>query len=783
MTPSIILVLLILLMAIVHFVTEKLRMDVVALLVLGLLAVTGLVTPAQALSGFSNPAVVTVWAMFIISAGLSLTGIAGVLGRQVLRLAGAGEARLIVVIMLTAGGLSAVMNNVGVAAMMLPVVLDIARRTGRPASRLLMPLALGSLLGGLTTLIGTPPNLLVSEAAREFGLPPFQMFDFAPIGLTLLFAGVVYMVLIGRHLLPTRDPVRETAVSSAADLTAQYHLGERLFTIHLPQNSPLVGQSLAGSRLGSALRLNVVAILRAGQTHLAPAPAELLRPGDRLVVQGRQESLLELGQQPPFIIAESLPDGLEHVMRDIDVAEARLAPDAALIGQTLFQAQMRHRYHVNVLAIRRDGATRYANLPDTRLQAGDLLLLQGARADLEALGQTADFSAVAIMKPADVHSRYHLRDLFLALRLPPDSTLVGRTLAESRLGDAYNLTVLAIRRDDETRLMPSPEMVLAANDALLVKGAPEELALLRGLQSLKIESQPLPELNGLESETVGLAEIILSPYASLEGKSLRQLHFREKYSLSVLAIWRGGRAYRTNLRDMALRFGDAILVYGPREKLRLLRTEPDFLLLTEPAAEQLRLNKAPVALLVMVAVLLPVLFGWLPIAITAVVGATLMVLTRCLTMEEAYRAIEWPGVFLIACMLPLGLAMEQTGAARLLADGVIAAVGGFGPRVAIAAIVTLTAIGTQFIPTAALVVLMAPIAFNTALDLGISPLALMMALAMAASSSFASPVSHPANVMIMGPGGYRFTDYVKVGLPLTLVVLVLVVLLVPIFWA
>ena len=782
MTPSIIIVLLILLLAIVLFVTEKLRMDLVALLVLSLLAATKLVTPAQALSGFSNPAVVTVWAMFIISAGLSLTGIAGVLGRQVLRLAGAGEARLIVVIMLTAGGLSAVMNNVGVAAMMLPVVIDIARRTGRPASRLLMPLALGSLLGGLTTLIGTPPNLLVSDAARGFGLPPFQMFDFTPIGLILLLAGVVYMVLIGRHLLPARDPVRETAVHSAADLTNQYHLGERLFTIHLPDGSPLVGQTLADSRLGSALRLNVVAILRNGQTYLAPAPGETLQATDRLVVQARPESLAELGADPPFLIEEDSPELEEMVMRDIEVAEVRLASNASLIGQTLFQAQMRRQYQVNVLAIQRKGKARYANLPDTLLKADDLLLLQGARDDLAALNQAADFSEVMILPDADLQARYRLRDLFLALRLPPDSTLVGRTLAESRLGDAYNLTVLGIRQNGETRLMPAPDTLLKANDTLLVKGTPEELGLLRGLQSLVVEEHPLPELNGLESETVGLAEVILSPYSRLEGKSLRQLHFREKYNLSVLALWRGGRAYRTNLRDMALQFGDAILVYGPREKLRLLRSEPDFLLLTEPVSDPVRLKKAPIALAIMAAVVLPVLFGWLPIAVTAVIGATLMVLTRCLSMEEAYRAIEWPAVFLIAGMLPLGLAMEETGAARLLADGVITAVDGYGPRVAIAAIVGLTAIGTQFIPTAALVVLMAPIAFNTAVDLGISPLALMMALAMAASSSFASPVSHPANVMIMGPGGYRFTDYVKVGLPLTLVVLVLVVIFVPIFW-
>ena len=177
---------------------------------------------------------------------------------------------------------------------------------------------------------------------------------------------------------------------------------------------------------------------------------------------------------------------------------------------------------------------------------------------------------------------------------------------------------------------------------------------------------------------MGLVEVVLSPRTTLAGKTLRQIHFREKYGLSVLAIWREGRAYRSNLRDMALRFGDALLLYGPRERLRVLGEEPDFLVLTEAAQEAPRLNKAPIALLIMAAVLMPVILDWLPIAIAAVAGVVLMILTRCLTMEEAYRSIEWKAVFLIAGMLPLGIAMEQTGAASFLAEGMVGLVGGLG---------------------------------------------------------------------------------------------------------
>ncbi|MCL4867688.1 MAG: anion permease [Anaerolineae bacterium] len=781
MTLEILLVLIILLIAVVLFVSEKLRMDLVALLVLIALAATGLVTPAQAISGFSSSAVVTVWAMFIISGGLSMTGVANILGQQVMRLAGEGEARLIAVIMSVAGVMSAFMNNVGVAAMMLPVVIDIARRTNRPPSRLLMPLALGSLLGGLTTLIGTPPNILVSDALRDYGLKPFAMFDFIPTGLAILLSGILFMAFIGRHLLPQRDPMRESAAGKK-DLTASYHLGEKLFLLHLSPDSPLAGKSLADSRLGSALRLHVVAILRNGQTHLAPTPDERLRPGDRLMVQGQPDALEELHTRQQFTLAPSQPELQTQMDQKIGLAEARLSDNSSLVGQTIYQAKLRGRLGVNVLAIQRHGLFRYANLPDTRLLADDLLLLQGPFDRLEPLADTPDFAQVKLVARTEMDDTYRQHHRFIALHIPADSGLAGRTLIESRLGDAYGLSILGILRDGELHLMPEPGIQIQAEDTLLAQGSPEALTALRGLQDLTIETQTLPDLSTLESENVGLSEIILSPQSKIEGKTLRQLHFREKYGLSVLAIWRQGEAHRANLRDMSLRFGDAILVYGPREKLRVLRSEQDFLLLTEPIQEFLRTNKAPVAVLIMIVMLIPVLTGLLPISIAAIIGAVLMVLSRCLTMEEAYRYIEWPAVFLIAGMLPLGIAMEQTGAALYLADGVISLVGNMGPRVVIAAIFILTSIATQIIPTAALVVLMAPIAINTAANLDISPFALMMTVAIAASASFSSPVSHPANVMIMGPGGYRFIDYMKVGLPLTLLVLLLTVLLVPVFW-
>jgi di/tricarboxylate transporter len=774
------LVLAVLGLAVVLFVTEKLRMDLVALLVLGILALTNLVSPAQALSGFSSPAVVTVWAMFIISGALAVTGVANSLGRQILRLAGTGEPRLIAVIMLASGGMSAVMNNVGVAAMLLPVVIDIARRTKRPASRLLMPLALGSLLGGLTTLIGTPPNILVSDALRDYGLTPFGLFDFMPTGLPILLAGVLFVAFIGRHLLPSRDPVQESAHGNGPGL--QYDLAQRLFIIRLPADSPLAGKTLAQSRLGSALQLNVLMVMRAGDLRLAPRPDMVIEAGDRFLVQGQTERLLALRQQRDLLPVEGEPAFVEQAKTAIEAVEATLSPSSPLVGRTVYQAALRRNYGVNLLAIRRpNDFIQRTNLQDTRLQAGDRLLLQAPGARLNEL--TATGLMLRAVSPEELIRVYGLRERIWLLRIPEGSALDGRSLVESRLGDAYGLTLLGLKRGEtEIQWFPEPDVQLQAGDLLVTEGPLSAMIILRGLQQLEIDTETPIDMEVLQSAEVGLAEIILSPQTTLEGKSLRQLHFREKYGLNVLAIWRQGRAYRSQLRDMALQFGDAILLYGPRDKLRLLGREPDFLLLTEPAEEDLRPEKAILAVGILVAVLLPVLFGYLSIAIAAVVGATLMVLTRCLTMEEAYRYIEWPAVFLIAGMLPLGIAMEQTGAARFLAEGMISVVGSLGPHAVLAGIFILTSIATQIIPTAALVVLMAPIAFNTATDLGLSPLPLLMTVAIAASASFSSPVSHPANVMIMGPGGYRFIDYLRVGFPLTLVVLVITVLLVPIIW-
>ena len=778
MTLEILIVLTILAIAVLLFITEWVRMDVVALMVLGSLALTGLVTPAEALSGFSNPAVVTVWAVLILSGGLARTGVASQIGRSLLRFAGDSEIRLLVIIMLTVGVLSGFMNTIGVASLFLPVVIDIARRTKQPPSKLLMPLAFAALLGGLNTLIGTPPNILISEALKDAGLSPFRMFDYTPVGISLMLAGTAYMALVGRRLLPNRDPAREFSAERTKDFKSLYDLHDRMVLLHLPEGSILHGKTLAESRLGSVLGLNVVAVIRNGRTELSPESAFRLQAGDRLLVEGRLEQFSELHSKNHLVLDKEGFSVECLVSADVELVEARLSPGSSLIGQTLRQIGFRHSYAVIVLAIMREGVPFRTNLETIPLLGDDILLLQGRRGQLDELSNDPDLT---VTKPASL-ADYRLEERFMVIHVPEDSALVGKSLIESHLGDSYGLGVMGIIRAGETHLMPTPDEKLQAEDTLLVKGRQSDLQLVEGLQGLQIETQPVPDLGELESEEIGLVETVLSPHSTLVNKTLRELNFRFKYGLSVLAIWREGRAYRSNLRDKPLRFGDALLLYGPRERLRMLGSEPDFLVLTEEAQESPNREKIPVALLVMGIVLVPVIFDWLPIAISAIIGVALMMLTGCLTMEEAYRFINWKAVFLIAGMLPMAIAMEQSGAAQFLATGMVGLIGGLGPIAVMAGFFILAALMSQFMPNPAVAVLLAPIALSTASDLGISPYPLMMTVAVSASAAFLSPVGHSANVLVMGPGGYRYSDYIKVGIPLTLVVMVVVLFVIPVFW-
>lgn len=590
MTPEIALTLLIILGALILFATEKLRVDVVALLVLISVGVLGLIPAKELFSGFSNSAVITVWAVYMVSGGLFKTGVANAMGTAILKIAGNTESRLIATIMLTVGVLSAFMNNVGATAMLLPAVVGISRVTKVAVSKLLIPLAFASLLGGAMTLIGTPANILATGILAERGLPTFGFFEFAPMGIVVLVTGVLYMVLIGRRLLP----VREGAL-------------------------------------------------------------------------GREEV-------------------------------------------------------------------------------------------------------------------YNIRDYVTEVRVSPESSLIGKTLLESRLGQDFDLTVLALQRENGKQPRLRRDIVIQIGDLLIVESSASDLMAARQSLGLTVEAEQKFDLGSLERGDVQLIEATLAPRSHIVGRSLRDVRFRDRYGFTALAISRQGEVITERLRDVPLKFGDALLLQGPPRRVKQLQEGENFLVLEPIETEQFRRNKAPIAVAALVLAIGLAIFAGMAISLAMVIAAVIMILAGALRIEEAYESVDWRTVFLVAGMLPLGLAMELTGTARLLADVILEVFEPYGARAALAGIYLLAALITQPMSNAAAIVLIVPIALDTADGLDANYKTFTMAVVIGAATSFLSPVGHKANVLVFGPGGYKFTDYARVGAILTVLLLIVSMIFLPIFW-
>ncbi|PLX73434.1 MAG: hypothetical protein C0615_11010 [Desulfuromonas sp.] len=581
------LVITILLIAIFLFATELIRMDLVSLMVLLTLALTGLVSVEEAFSGFSNPAVITVAAMFVISAGLTNTGALAPLGERLLRFSGDSPFRLVVAIMLCAAFFSAFINNIGAAAMLMPLVVSVGQKSRISPSKLLIPLAFGSLLGGVCTLIGTPPNILMNALLIEHTGEGFSMFSFTPVGLVILACGVLYMATIGRYLLPDRK---------AGTLTEAYEVKEYVTEARVLEKSPLVGKRIGQCGLDQQFDLRVRAILR---------------------------------------------------------------------GRKKFPFPHRNR----------------------KIEAGDTLFLEG-----------------------------------------------------------------------------DPKAILKVRESKGLAIAPEE---------------DNPPLDVGDKSSMVVIEASLSPNSELAGKTLREVHFADTYGLTVLALWRKGAPVVRKVDHVNLRFGDVLLLQGPRENVVHLGRNHGFLLMGDVSPDTYRPQKAPIAVIILLGVIIFAASGILPIMLSASLGALLMVLFRCLRTREIYQTVNWQILVLIAGTLPLGIAMEKSGAAHFLAELIINVVGPWGPWVVLSAIFLLTFVLTEVMSHAAAAVLIAPIAYNTAIDLAVSPRPFFMAVAVAASSCFMTPISHQSNALVMGPGGYRFIDYLRAGTPLNLLVWLVASLLIP----
>jgi di/tricarboxylate transporter len=764
----------VLLVMVYLFLTEKLPIDLTAFLGLVFLILAGYLGPDEAFTGFASTAVITMLAIFILSGALDATGIADMVGRRVHGLIGAREVPLMIAIMAAAGILSAFANNIAATAVLMPAVASIAHRAGISPSRFFMPLSFGAILGGTTTMVGTPPNILAAEMLRDRGLEPFGLFSYTPLGLIILAVGILFMITIGRKLLP--DVAMRPVATGDGDLASVYQLHERLFALHVPATSRLDGLTLAESHVGSTLRVQVVAILRGGHKESAPSGATVLRGGDTLLVEGRLEDMAELVRLKGVSVHKARLEELPALAKGVAGARLRIPAGSALVGETIAASRLRDSYGVLVVGIKRDGDLRRTNLGATVLAEDDCLLVIGDRERVAQLKQSDDFEVRGVGLSAVRQLQEHL----YAVTVGKESSLVGETIGSSRFAQVAGITIGGLIRGSVTHLAVAADEVIREGDRLLVNGEPSRI--VEFLELGDIELQPDVDEPVIATDEIGIVEVTLAPRSALLGKTLREVEFREQYGLQVLAVWRRGRPLRTQLADLQLEFGDALLLQGPWDRIRRLAYDPDCVVLTQNAVTPKRTRKAPYALGALGLMIAMVATGFQPIHVAAFTAASLAVLSGALKMEEAYRVVEWRAIFLVAALLPFGIAMERTGAAMLLAEGVTSVAGPLGPYGILAALVLLSSLLSQALDGAPAVVLLTPVALSMAQDLGLSPYPVMMGVGLAASAAFMTPFSHKANLLVMGAGGYKASDYIRVGSLLTVILLALLVFLVPVFF-
>jgi di/tricarboxylate transporter len=675
MTPEIALVYGILVVTIILFVSEAFRLDVVALLALLALSLTGILTPGQALAGFADPVVIMIAALFVVGDGLFQTGVAEAMGKIPGKLAGGSEVRLLVIIMILVAILSGLMSSTGTVAVMLPVVMGLAWARNMSPSRLLIPLSVASLLGGMLTLIGTAPNIVVSNHLAAMGREPFGFFDFTPVGATMVVVGIVFMALMGRKLLPDRPapgtPQRSDDVLSVEELAGSWELQPRLFRLRIPEGSPMAGQTLATLDLPGRFGITVLEVLDPGSSRAG----ERSRSGERW-----------------------------------------------LGGKSVGGKSLEERS------------------------------LGGGSLGKKPLGGTP------------------LRGESLGKR-PPGATPLRGTPPRGR--------------EERTHLHAAEaETELRVGQILLVEGSADGTARMVSRDWATLLEEPA-EGDPTARET-GIAEVLLTPRSRLLGRTLKQIRFRDRFQLSVVGIKRLGEQLDGDIREIPLRFGDMLLVQGPWENIRLLQAENrDFVVAMAPRemGPALRpLDRAPLAIAIMVGMMLLLTFELLP-AVTAILAAALaMVLSRCVSVDDAYRAVNWESVVLIAGILPMATALEITGGMDLIVNTLDGALQGATPLVLMGALFLLTSALSQVISNTATAVLLAPIAYQLAVSAGAAPEPFMMTIAVAASTAFATPVASPVNTLVLGPGGYRFGDFFKVGVALQFLILIATLLLVPVLF-
>ena len=591
MTGEILIVLAVLIGALALWLTEWLPIDLVALCIPIVFILTGILEPGEATAGFASTALLTVGAIFVVSAGLTRTGVITFVGDKIIHFARGDDRRLLLTVMVTMAAFSGFINNTAVVAMFLPIMLKVAREFDMPPSKLLIPLSFASILGGTLSLIGTSTNILVHSLMVDHGLRGLGMFEFTPVGSIYAVIGIAYLYFIGSKLLPDRGTV------------TSYLSGQR-------------------------------------------------------------------------------------------------------------------------------GATEYMT----------------------------------------------------EVQVPVGSALVGRSVEEA-LGKAHlEIRLLQIIRGEIVFWPPLDQVTIEADDVFLLKGDVNELLALYKREGLELLPGLKADAARYAVKDMALAEVVITPNSPLIGRSLRDVQFRQHYGASVMALQRHGEHLRDELPTIRLRVGDVLLVMADRTELARLMTFDEFLVLDAVQEVVVRGDKAPFALALVLGLVVAASLTSVPILVLAMAAAVLMVLTGCLTMRHAYASLDLSVLVLIGGAISLGKAMDVTGAAELIATQVVGAFGPFGPQAVLSSVYLLTVLFTELMSNNAAAALMIPIALSIANGLGVDPRPFAIAVAFAGSAAFSTPIGYQTNTLVYGPGGYKFLDYTRIGVPLNLILWLLATLLIPLWW-
>ena len=605
----------------VFFMSGKVRSDLVALCALISLLIFQILTPEEALSGFSNSVVIMMVGLFVVGGAIFQTGLAKMISSKILKLAGKSELRLFLLVMLVTSAIGAFVSNTGTVALMLPIVVSLAVSAGMNPSRLLMPLAFASSMGGMMTLIGTPPNLVIQNALTSAGFEPLSFFSFLPVGLICVTIGTLVLMPLTKWFLSKKGKKQEVNASgkSLNQLVKEYGLSSNLFRLRADTSSLLVGKTII----------------------------------------------------------------------DLDV---------------------RRKYGLNILEVRR----------------------------------------------GDISQNRFLKTI--------------------------------------TQKLAEPDTVMQEQDVLYVTGEVESVErfaedyLLEMLDGHTTEEAAKAN-NSLDFYDIGIAEIVLMPSSNLANRTVKDADLRGKFNVNVLGIRRKKEYILQDLGNEKMHSGDVLLVQGTWQDIaRLSKEDADWVVLGQPLNEAAKVTldyKAPVAAAIMVLMVVMMVFDFIPVApVTAVmIAGVLMVITGCFrNVEAAYKTINWETIVLFAGMLPMSLALEKTGASEYISNSLVTGLGSYGPIVLMAGIYFTTSLMTMFISNTVTAVLMAPIALQSALQIGVSPVPFLFAVTVAASMCFASPFSTPPNALVMPAGQYTFMDYIKVGLPLQVIMGIVMVFALPLLF-